>query len=66
MDRETALSELTEAHAIALRLHERGVEDDAIALAVGIEPEGVRSLLDVAERKLAALGSTRPSNRSAP
>jgi hypothetical protein len=47
-----ALAELPQALAVALRLHRAGVDDEVIATALAIEPQGVPSLLEVAEAKL--------------
>ena len=55
MDREQALEQLPETHAAALRLHSRGLDDDAIAATLTLEPEAVALLLQVADAKLAAL-----------
>jgi DNA-directed RNA polymerase specialized sigma24 family protein len=49
------MAQLPELHAAALRLRDRGLQDDAIAATLGIEPQAVRSLLQLAEHKLAAL-----------
>ena len=49
---EAADDELPVALAIALRLRHAGASDELIATALGIEPEGVGSLLTVAEAKL--------------
>ena len=54
MDRQTALLELATAHAVALRLHDAGAADDAVAQALGIPETAVRGLLRIAEAKLAA------------
>ncbi|MBV9315135.1 MAG: hypothetical protein JO100_15710 [Pseudonocardia sp.] len=55
MDREAALNELPEVHAIALRLRDGGYNNAAIAAALGIELEAVQPLFRVAEAKLARL-----------
>jgi DNA-directed RNA polymerase specialized sigma24 family protein len=55
MDRQTALLELATAHAVALRLHDAGAGDDAIAQALGIPVKSVADLLRIADAKLAAL-----------
>jgi hypothetical protein len=55
MDRQTALLELATAHAVALRLHEAGAGDEAVAQALGIPVTSVAGLLRVAGAKLAAL-----------
>lgn len=52
MDRASALNELPEAHAVALRLHDAGHDDQAIATALGIELECVKPLLRLARAKL--------------
>jgi hypothetical protein len=44
--------QLPQALAVALRLHRAGADAALIATALGIEPEGVPSLLIVAEAKL--------------
>jgi|GEM_PF-6844309 hypothetical protein len=41
MDRQTALLELAPAHAVALRLHDAGEPDEAIAVALGIPVSSV-------------------------
>ena len=60
MDREQALEQLPETHAAALRLRSRGLDDDAIAAALTLEPEAVALLLQIADAKLAALLAERP------
>lgn len=52
--RGRALDELAPAHAVALRLHDAGVPDEAIAIALDVPLEAVGPLLGVAERKLRA------------
>jgi hypothetical protein len=59
VDREQALEQLPETHAAALRLRSRGLDDDAIAAALTLEPEAVALLLQVADAKLAALLAER-------
>ncbi|GAS88910.1 hypothetical protein [Mycolicibacterium brisbanense] len=49
---QTALSRLPEAHARLLRLVAAGRPDDEICRELGIEPEGLNPLLDLARRKL--------------
>jgi hypothetical protein len=46
-------------YAEALRLHEMG-RDDAIAGRLGIEPEAVGPLIELAEAKLARLQTSEP------
>jgi DNA-directed RNA polymerase specialized sigma24 family protein len=61
VNRKKALARLPEAHAQALRLRDRGLDDEAIGKSLGIPPEAVGPLLWVAEVKLAQLPSdTRP------
>jgi DNA-directed RNA polymerase specialized sigma24 family protein len=59
MDRASALDELPEAHAVALRLRDAGHDDQAIATALGIDLEAVEPLLRVAVAKLSALMTDR-------
>jgi hypothetical protein len=61
VDREQALEQLPETHAAALRLRSRGLDDDAIAAALTLEPEAVALLLQIADAKLAALLAERPT-----
>lgn len=63
MEREEALRLLPLAHATALRLRDAGATDAVIATALGIEPEAVAPLLQVAETKLAALASPGASRQ---
>jgi hypothetical protein len=49
---EAALSRLPDAHALALRLADAGVPDEEMCRQLGIEPEGLEPLLDLARRKL--------------
>src|ERR1700742_4657579 len=55
MDLASALDELPEVHAAALRLHRAGTDAAGIAAALGIEVEAEAPLLRVAEAKLASL-----------
>jgi hypothetical protein len=52
VDRQEAIGELHLSHAVALRLRDAAADDETIAKALGIEPEGVPSLLRIAEAKL--------------
>jgi DNA-directed RNA polymerase specialized sigma24 family protein len=54
MNRRDGLRRLSKPYADALRLHEEG-RDDEIARRLGIEPEAVGPLIQVAEAKLARL-----------
>lgn len=49
---EAALRSLPEAHSLALRLQSASVADEVICEYLHIEPECLRTLLDVAHRKL--------------
>jgi len=49
------MEQLPETHAAALRLRGRGFDDEAIADALAIPPQGIPELLRVADHKLAAL-----------
>jgi hypothetical protein len=53
-DYEAALRSLPEAHSLALRLRAAGMSDDCICGYLGIEQEGLSTLLDLAGRKLKA------------
>jgi DNA-directed RNA polymerase specialized sigma24 family protein len=55
VDREQALAQLPETYAVALRLLDAGHEAADIADHLGLPPESMRSLLQVAEAKLARL-----------
>jgi hypothetical protein len=50
---EAALRQLPEAHSLALRLRSAGVADEVMSGYLQIEPEGLDTLLRVAEQKLA-------------
>lgn len=53
--RERAIAELPIAHAVALRLRDAGAGEQLTATALAIPRESVRTLLDVADAKLAAI-----------
>ena len=61
VDRNGALEALPDTYAIALRLRDEGVEQEAVARVVGVEPEAVGPLLILAEAKLAGLMEPPPS-----
>ena len=50
--RAGALAELPTVHALALRLNDEGAPPDRIARLLGVEPEAVGPLLEVANAKL--------------
>ena len=53
-DYEAALRGLPEAHSLALQLRSAGVADEVVCDYLHIEPEGLDTLLRVAEEKLDA------------
>jgi DNA-directed RNA polymerase specialized sigma24 family protein len=55
VDRAQALQELPDKYAIALRLHDEGLEPEAVGRVLDVEPEAVGPLLTLAEAKLAGL-----------
>jgi DNA-directed RNA polymerase specialized sigma24 family protein len=55
MDRATALSQLPETYAQALRLRDAGLNDTAIATRLDVAPEAMALLLRLAEAKIARL-----------
>jgi DNA-directed RNA polymerase specialized sigma24 family protein len=55
VERDEALDELPESYAQALRLRHVGLPDAAIAIRLDIPTESARSLLQLAEAKLAHL-----------
>ena len=52
---EAALRQLPDAYALALRLRNAGVPSEQICHCLQIEPEGLETLMVVAEEKLAAV-----------
>lgn len=64
MSPEDEIGKLPLAYAVALRLDAAGASNDVIADALGIEPDAVAGVLDVARRKLQERldrGGTAPS-----
>lgn len=53
--RTGALAELPTVYALALRLRDEGEPPDRIARLLGVEPEAVGPLLEVATAKLAEI-----------
>jgi hypothetical protein len=51
---EAALRRLPEAHSLVLRLRSAGVADEVVCDYLHIEPEGLDTLVHVAQEKLAA------------
>jgi hypothetical protein len=60
MDRDARIRRLPLVLAIGLRLHEAGAADPLIATGLGIEPEGVAPLLELARVKLSRLEKDEP------
>lgn len=60
VDRDARIRRLPLALAIGLRLHEAGAADALIAAGLGIEPEGVPPMLELANAKLARLDAGAP------
>jgi hypothetical protein len=63
IDRSGQIRQLPLALAVALRLHEAGADDELIAAALAIEPEGVAPLLGLARAKLDRLARNEPSRQ---
>jgi DNA-directed RNA polymerase specialized sigma24 family protein len=59
---EEALARLPVALAAALRLRRAGADDVLIAQALDIEPDGVETLIGLAEAKLRRLTSQPPTS----
>jgi DNA-directed RNA polymerase specialized sigma24 family protein len=59
MDRAEALRTLPDSYAIALRLRDEGIQPDAVARVLDVEPEAVGPLLTLAEAKLTGLMDTK-------
>ena len=55
MNEESALGRLPEAYAAALRLHRQGLDENAIAEQLGLQPQAAGPLLRLAKAKLDAL-----------
>jgi hypothetical protein len=53
-EREAGLRRLPTPYSLALRLRDAGVDDAVICTYVAVEPEGLPTLLEIAEAKLAA------------
>jgi len=51
---EAALRRLPDAHSLALRLRDAGVADEVICQYLQIEPEGLDSVIELAQQKLDA------------
>lgn len=55
MDRSSAIWQLPELHAVAIRLRDDGFDDHVIAVALGIDDHQVATLLQIANSKLTNL-----------
>jgi DNA-directed RNA polymerase specialized sigma24 family protein len=55
MDRAEALRALPDTYALALRLRDEGMQPDAMARVLDVEPKALGTLLTLAESKLAGL-----------
>jgi hypothetical protein len=55
MDDRQALAQLPRSYSLALRLQAAGVDDALIAECVGVDPEALPALLEIAAAKLANL-----------
>ena len=64
MDRAQALQELPDKYAIALRLNDEGLEPEAVARVLDVEPEAVGPLLTLAEAKLSGLMDPKEGTQS--
>jgi hypothetical protein len=53
--REEACARLPVTYALALRLRDEGLPEDLLAERLGVEPEALGPLLEIAEAKLAAI-----------
>lgn len=62
-DRDGQVQRLPVAFAVALRLHEAGVDEAMIATALAIEAESVGPLLAIANAKLARIERGTPGER---
>jgi hypothetical protein len=51
---EAALRRLPESYSLVLRLRRAGVADEIVCEYLRIEPEGLETLIQIAERKLKA------------
>ena len=59
MERTSAIEQLPPLHAVAIRLRDGGEDDHVIAVALAIEDDQVRTVLEIADAKLANLMSAR-------
>jgi hypothetical protein len=66
VDRDKQIRRLPLALAIGLRLHEAGAANALIATGLGIEPEGVPPMLELARAKLRRLEAGEPGEDPGP
>ena len=57
-NREVALDQIPRTYSLALRLRDAGVATELIIECLGIEPEAIGPLLQLAEAKLASAMDT--------
>jgi len=55
-DRDGAMERLPLPYSVALRLRDAGIDDAVIAECLGVEPEALRPLMQIAQAKLEAAG----------
>lgn len=60
MDDPKALAQLPRPYSLALRLRAAGVDEALIADCLGVEPEALPALLEIAAAKLDSLTSEEP------
>jgi hypothetical protein len=56
----SALDALPRSYRIGLRLRALGADDELIADCLGMDPEGIATLLDIGARKLASIERLDP------
>jgi DNA-directed RNA polymerase specialized sigma24 family protein len=61
MDRNAAIDGLPDAYAAALRLHDQGHDETAIAACLGVAPAAVGPLLRMAAAKLQSILAAEPA-----
>jgi hypothetical protein len=66
VDRDSLIRRLPLALAIGLRLYEAGAPDTLIATGLGIEPEGVPPMLELARAKLSRIQTSQPGGCPGP
>jgi hypothetical protein len=64
VDRSSAVRQLPDVHAVAIRLRDGGFGDHVIAVALEIEDAEVSTLLHIADSKLTNLMALDPISRT--